>query len=104
MPLLAQQEFGVFTSMGIDTARTIFGFTPRDEVILPSIDDSNVVSEGDEDYSVIELESEPNTLDIDFNKLIIEENNGELKELHNIFLLYSRQTKINIQECLKDAI
>lgn len=108
-PLLSAQKLGLLTAMRLDTQRFLFGngFTlmpiPSDEentkpiagnkdVYNPNIPDapSNPVEENAEnnqtnDQKKEDIIQEPNILDIDFDKLISNEQNETLKDMHRYF-------------------
>ena len=89
LPLLSMEKFGLFTTMRIDIYRNITGWTPRLAANASTL-------EG-EDKRSIELEKEKekdssdkitieyNILDIEFDRLISEEDNEEILQLHEYF-------------------
>ena len=82
-PVLTQQKLGVMTAMRLDAQRTIFGFSPQGAAsddasgALPSADNA--------DGDLPAISYQPNSLDIDFDRLIAQTTDSELQEMHRYF-------------------
>ena len=74
-PILSAKKFGLMTTMGLDLNRTLFGLEEKRVEII--IDNNN------SDSSVIK--ETYNTIDIDFDSLIENEENETIKSLHEYF-------------------
>ena len=72
--IFSVQKMGVLTSMEVDFARYLFGFSKT----------SSVLSEIDT-IKEIEVETKYNVLEIDFDSLINSETNQTIKEMHSYF-------------------
>ncbi|MBO4265273.1 MAG: sulfatase-like hydrolase/transferase [Clostridia bacterium] len=88
-PNLDISKFGVYTTLKLDIWQSIFGL---EEVIdiqedPPYVDPTPASSETKEDEppKPVEKEYEPNILDIDFDKLIANEKDETLKNMHIYF-------------------
>ncbi|WP_461206212.1 LTA synthase family protein [Clostridium sp. DL1XJH146] len=85
-PILSVERLGLMTTMRLDLQRSMLGWSPTVEAI--SID--TVVDPSNETYSddipKEELEEiEYNIMDIDFDKIIANEDDTEIKEIHKYF-------------------
>ena len=76
-PMLTIDKTGLFTMEMIDIERYIFGF--NEEIYSEQINMNN------EEEKVPEVKIEYNTTDIDFDKLISEETNDKIKNMHVYF-------------------
>ena len=74
VPKLTVKDFGVLTEMRLDLKRTIFGF--NEKIVIQKEEQEEVVIEKEVKYHVI---------DIDFDKLIENENDKSIKEMHEYF-------------------
>lgn len=72
------ERLGLLTTMRLDLQRTVTGWTPTMEIELP---------DGDENVEVVpdEPSIEFNAMDIDFERLVQEETDDVLKEMHKYF-------------------
>lgn len=85
-PLLSMEKLGLVTTMRLDVQRNLTGWTPYlsvdasapEDVVEPTPEDKE---EEIEEEIVIEY----NTMDIDFDRLIAEEDSNELLEMHKYF-------------------
>jgi len=90
-PVASVDSLGLLTSMRLDLQRTIFGFNPTVAPPPPLAENpSNTPTEPVETTiaeTAVEtaIVYEGNTMDIDFNKLIAEAPNDELKNMHSYF-------------------
>ncbi|MDO4733238.1 MAG: LTA synthase family protein, partial [Bacillota bacterium] len=98
-PLPTQQKLGVLTFMGLDSSRTLCGFTPKDApalVQLPSPEEEEgeaALENGNpgpkSDLEQVKREEEKNygynQLDIDFAALLAEEQDPDLQNMHHYF-------------------
>ncbi len=73
VPKLTVKDFGVISEMRLDLKRTLFGF------------DEKVVINNDDEGAVIEEETKYHIMNIDFDKLIEEETDNSIKEMHEYF-------------------
>lgn len=73
VPKLTVRDFGVLNEMRLDLKRTIFGFNEK------------VTIESEPEEIVIEEETKYNMMNIDFDKLIAEEQNNTIKSMHEYF-------------------
>lgn len=71
------KTFGVLNSFIIDTSRSVIGFNEKIDIIDNKTDDKDDVKE--------EVKYQYNNLDIDFDKLINEESDEQIKEMHEYF-------------------
>ena len=79
-PLLTAKNMGVLTLMRLDVSRSVFGFAEKEyevEVIIPEKEDEEVL-EKEEVY-------EEQVLEIDFDSLIQNESDVEIKKMHEYF-------------------
>lgn len=74
-PTISTQKLGLLTTMRLDLKRAIFGFT--DKIML---EDKKI-----EKVNKSENKKEYNILNIDFDKLIEEEDNDKIRSLHKYF-------------------
>lgn len=74
-PTISTQKLGLLTTMRLDLKRAIFGFT--DKIML---EDKEI-----EEVNKSENKKEYNILNIDFDKLIEEEDNDKIRSLHKYF-------------------
>lgn len=72
---LTIKKMGILKALGIDLKRTMFGFTENIDIDIDNIN-SEEVEEKVYDY---------NNLDIDFDTLINETNDGTIKQMHEYF-------------------
>lgn len=97
-PLLSVQRLGLLTSMRIDLQRYITNWSPelaelpevvdREETDPEKTDESESGSEQEKEEDADEKDKEYdeyNVLDIDFDQLIADESNDELKQMHEFF-------------------
>ena len=77
---LSIKKLGVMNSFFLDLERNIIGFEEKINLDIPNIDNSNIDNiEENKEYKY-------NNLDIDFDKLIKNENNNTIKQMHEYFL------------------
>lgn len=91
IPKVTANRMGLLTTMRLDLQRFIFGFEEK-----LSVETSTTPIE--------EEENSYNVTYIDFDKLIQNEENNTIKEMHEYFSHKRQAKKINIQECLKEKI
>lgn len=75
-PIFSVKKLGLITTIRLDMQRTIFGWSPALEASTKMPDIPVEKDEGEKEY---------NTLNIDFNSLISNENNALIKDMHNYF-------------------
>src|SRR5690606_6611813 len=91
-PVLSVDRLGLLTTMRLDLQRLITGWSPVIDVVAPVEDDFLQIPEPspideipsqdkEEDEEVIEY----NTMDIDFQSLIEEEENKDIQNMHKYF-------------------
>lgn len=83
---LMTAEFGLLTTMRIDTQRMIWGFEERKEFL-------DVIEEEKEEEENVEITVEYNEMEIDFESLIANETDETVKELHQYFSTQSPTNK-----------
>ncbi|QNO14662.1 sulfatase-like hydrolase/transferase [Alkalicella caledoniensis] len=76
-PLVSVQKLGLITSMRIDFQRTVTGWSPVLDVYMP--EPEPISPDGDE------TEIGYNVLDIDFDKLILGEEEDTIRKMHEYF-------------------
>ncbi|MGB4587893.1 MAG: sulfatase-like hydrolase/transferase [Clostridiaceae bacterium] len=90
-PVASVDSLGLVTSMRLDLQRTVFGFNPTVAPPPPIVNNptntptepvETAISETPVEAPVV---YEDNTMDIDFEKLIAEAKNDELKNMHTYF-------------------
>lgn len=90
-PVASVDNLGLVTSMRLDVQRTIVGFEPTIAppplAEAPIVEPTEPAETGGESQTPVEapVAYEPNTMDIDFDKLIAETNNESLKNMHIYF-------------------
>lgn len=78
-PVLTTSKMGVLTMMRLDIQRSIFGFEEKEyEIELEEVED-------EQEESPSEIKYEDQVLEIDFDKLISEEADEEIKKMHEYF-------------------
>lgn len=91
-PTISTQKLGLLTTMRLDLKRAIFGFT--DKIML---EDKEI-----EEVNKSENKKEYNILNIDFDKLIEEEDNDKISNLHKYFKSVSPTEKNKYSGMFKD--
>lgn len=91
-PTISTQKLGLLTTMRLDLKRAIFGFT--DKVML---EDKEI-----EEVNKSENKKEYNILNIDFDKLIEEEDNDKIRSLHKYFKSVTPTEKNKYSGMFKD--
>ena len=91
-PTISTQKLGLLTTMRLDLKRAIFGFT--DKIIL---EDKEI-----EEVNKSENKKEYNILNIDFDKLIEEEDNDKIRSLHKYFKSVTPTEKNKYSGMFKD--
>lgn len=91
-PTISTQKLGLLTTMRLDLKRAIFGFT--DKIML---EDKEI-----EEVNKSENKKEYNILNIDFDKLIEEEDNDKIRSLHKYFKSVTPTEKNKYSEMFKD--
>lgn len=91
-PTISTQKLGLLTTMRLDLKRAIFGFT--DKIML---EDKEI-----EEVNKSENKKEYNILNIDFDKLIEEEDNDKIRSLHKYFKSMTPTEKNKYSEMFKD--
>jgi hypothetical protein len=82
-PKLSMEKLGLITTMRLDIQRLALGWSPSLDTISPEIEEpTNPSTEGNEE-EVVEIEY--NTLEIDFEQLIANEEDDEIIEMHKYF-------------------
>lgn len=90
-PVASVESLGLMTSMRLDLQRTIFGFEPTVAPPPPIVKNPVDTPTGPVETAASETPVEApivygnNTMDIDFEKLIAEAPNNELKNMHSYF-------------------
>lgn len=96
IPDLSVNRFGMLTTSRLDVKHLIFGFKNSDNTDISDNSDNDVVKEGqnlqiadakvDKDPQPIsEINNDYNIIDIDFNKLIANENDPNITSMHKYF-------------------
>ncbi len=91
-PTISTQKLGLLTTMRLDLKRAIFGFT--DKIML---EDKEI-----EEVNKSENKKEYNILNIDFDKLIEEEDNDKIRSLHKYFKSVTPTEKNKYSGMFKD--
>ena len=91
-PTISTQKLGLLTTMRLDLKRAIFGFT--DKIML---EDKEI-----EEVNKSENKKEYNILNIDFDKLIEEEDNDKIRSLHKYFKSMTPTEKNKYSGMFKD--
>lgn len=91
-PTISTQKLGLLTTMRLDLKRAIFGFT--DKIML---EDKEI-----EEVNKSENKKEYNILNIDFDKLIEEEDNDKICSLHKYFKSVTPTEKNKYSGMFKD--
>lgn len=91
-PTISTQKLGLLTTMRLDLKRAIFGFT--DKIML---EDKEI-----EKVNKSENKKEYNILNIDFDKLIEEEDNDKISNLHKYFKSVTPTEKNKYSGMFKD--
>lgn len=91
-PTISTQKLGLLTTMRLDLKRAIFGFT--DKIML---EDKKI-----EEVNKSENKKEYNILNIDFDKLIEEEDNDKIRSLHKYFKSVTPTEKNKYSGMFKD--
>lgn len=78
-PLLSMEKLGLITTMRLDIQRYLTGWSPSLSVMSPGVQEVTTTEEKEE------MVLEYNTINIDFDQLISEEDNKEVKEMHKYF-------------------
>lgn len=91
-PTISTQKLGLLTTMRLDLKRAIFGFT--DKIML---EDKEI-----EEVNKSENKKEYNILNIDFDKLIEEEDNDKIRSLHKYFKSVTTTEKNKYSGMFKD--
>ena len=91
-PTISTQKLGLLTTMRLDLKRAIFGFT--DKIML---EDKEI-----EEVNKSENKKEYNILNIDFDKLIEEEDNDKISNLHKYFKSVTPTEKNKYSGMFKD--
>lgn len=91
-PTISTQKLGLLTTMRLDLKRAIFGFT--DKIML---EDKKI-----EKVNKSENKKEYNILNIDFDKLIEEEDNDKIRSLHKYFKSVTPTEKNKYSGMFKD--
>lgn len=91
-PTISTQKLGLLTTMRLDLKRAIFGFT--DKIML---EDKEI-----EEVNKSENKKEYNILNIDFDKLIEEEDNDKIRSLHKYFKSVTPTEKNKYNGMFKD--
>lgn len=91
-PTISTQKLGLLTTMRLDLKRAIFGFT--DKIML---EDKKI-----EEVNKSENKKEYNILNIDFDKLIEEEDNDKIRSLHKYFKSMTPTEKNKYSGMFKD--
>lgn len=91
-PTISTQKLGLLTTMRLDLKRAIFGFTDKIMLEDKEIEEVNK-SENKKEYSI---------LNIDFDKLIEEEDNDKISNLHKYFKSVSPTEKNKYSGMFKD--
>lgn len=91
-PTISTQKLGLLTTMRLDLKRAIFGFT--DKIML---EDKEI-----EEANKSENKKEYNILNIDFDKLIEEEDNDKIRSLHKYFKSVTPTEKNKYSGMFKD--
>lgn len=91
-PTISTQKLGLLTTMRLDLKRAIFGFT--DKIMLEDKEIEEVNKSGNK--------KEYNILNIDFDKLIEEEDNDKIRSLHKYFKSVTPTEKNKYSEMFKD--
>lgn len=86
-PVLSIQNLGLLTTMRIDLQRLITGWTPILDVYLPEPGDSS------DDDDNTDVERGYNILNIDFDYLIANESNEQVRQMHEYFSRLQPTTK-----------
>lgn len=73
VPKITVKDFGIITEMRLDLKRTLFGFTEK------------ITLEENEEEVIMEEETKYHVMNIDFDKLIEEEQNSTIKSMHEYF-------------------
>lgn len=91
-PTISTQKLGLLTTMRLDLKRAIFGFT--DKIMLEDKEIEEVNKSGNK--------KEYNILNIDFDKLIEEEDNDKIRSLHKYFKSVTPTEKNKYSGMFKD--
>lgn len=91
-PTISTQKLGLLTTMRLDLKRAIFGFTDKIMLEDKEIEEVNK-SENKKEYSI---------LNIDFDKLIEEEDNDKISNLHKYFKSVTPTEKNKYSGMFKD--
>lgn len=91
-PTISTQKLGLLTTMRLDLKRAMFGFT--DKIML---EDKEI-----EEVNKSENKKEYNILNIDFDKLIEEEDNDKIRSLHKYFKSVTPTEKNKYSGMFKD--
>ena len=91
-PTISTQKLGLLSTMRLDLKRAIFGFT--DKIML---EDKEI-----EEANKSENKKEYNILNIDFDKLIEEEDNDKIRSLHKYFKSVTPTEKNKYSGMFKD--
>lgn len=91
-PTISTQKLGLLTTMRLDLKRAIFGFT--DKIML---EDKEI-----EEVNKSENKKQYNILNIDFDKLIEEEDNDKIRSLHKYFKSVTPTEKNKYSGMFKD--
>lgn len=106
LPILSVERLGLFTTMRIDFFRYLIGWSPN----IKEVSKVPVRANGNSGYEkqpFPEKETtpnEPNVLDIDFERLIKEEKNKQIVEMHQYFSQVEPRKKMILLVNLKDII
>lgn len=92
-PVLSVEKLGLFTTMRVDLQRLLTGWSPKLEAIAPSVPVFDPITPPDNDEKEPkpnpgepEIEKiEYNIQDIHFDKLLADETNPNIKEMHQYF-------------------
>lgn len=82
-PKLSMEKLGLITTMRLDIQRLAFGWSPSLDTLSPELEELPAPST--EDNEVEEKEIEYNTMEIDFEKLISNEEDNVISEMHQYF-------------------
>lgn len=91
-PTISTQKLGLLTTMKLDLKRTIFGF--NDKLILENKEIKEV--------NKVDNKKEYNVLNIDFDKLIENEDNDKIRNLHEYFKSVTPTEKNKYSGMFKD--
>lgn len=92
-PILSVERLGLLTTMRLDLQRQVSGWTPPLELTAPenlkppgqAQPVTNPTEEGEDPEEQVDEKIEYNKMEIDFDKLIANEGNQTIKEMHNYF-------------------